>query len=122
MNKLIIFFLAAVLHSSEFVTIATKNNQEKILSAPYVVIDVYATWCGPCKKFGPIFNEVAGEMGSKYLFVKADVDGDSGIADIYSVTRYPTVLFFKNGREVGRQSGCLSKETLKSKILNSFSE
>lgn len=74
------------------------------------VVDFYATWCGPCKMFGPVFEEVAN--GSSINFVKVDVDKKSDIAREYGVMTIPTVILFKKGREVKRNIGYMSKDEL----------
>lgn len=74
------------------------------------VVDFYATWCGPCKMFGPVFEEVSNE--SNINFVKVDVDKENDIARRYGVMTIPTVILFKNGEEVKRHIGYMSKEEL----------
>ena len=73
------------------------------------VVDFYATWCGPCKMFGPVFEEVSNE--SNINFVKVDVDKENDIARRCVMT-IPTVILFKNGEEVKRNIGYMSKEEL----------
>lgn len=72
------------------------------------VVDFYATWCGPCKMFGPIFEEVANE--SDMNFVKLDVDRYSDIAREYGVMSIPTIILFSDGKEVKRYTGFMSKD------------
>lgn len=72
------------------------------------VVDFYATWCGPCKMFSPIFEETANEIDMN--FVKIDVDNNSDIARDYGVMSIPTVILFKDGKEVKRNVGFMSKE------------
>lgn len=74
------------------------------------VVDFYATWCGPCKMFGPIFEETAG--ASNINFIKLDVDAHSDIAREYGVMSIPTIILYKNGKEEKRHTGFMSKEQL----------
>ena len=74
------------------------------------VVDFYATWCGPCKMFGPIFEELSEE--SDINFVKLDVDKNEDIARKYGVMTIPTVILFENGEEVKKHIGLMSKEEL----------
>lgn len=74
------------------------------------VVDFYATWCGPCKMFGPVFEEVATNMDIN--FVKIDVDKNSDIAREYGVMTIPTVILFKDGKEVKRNIGFMSNDEL----------
>lgn len=72
------------------------------------VVDFYATWCGPCKMFGPVFEEVS--TMSDINFIKLDVDNYSDIAREYGVMTIPTVILFKDGKEVKRYTGFMSKD------------
>lgn len=72
------------------------------------VVDFYATWCGPCKMFGPIFEEVSNE--NTMNFIKLDVDNHNDIARKYGVMSIPTIILFKEGKEVKRFIGFMAKE------------
>lgn len=72
------------------------------------VVDFYANWCGPCKMFGPIFEEVS--ENSDINFIKLDVDKANEIAREYKVMSIPTIIVFKNGNETKRYTGFMSKE------------
>lgn len=74
------------------------------------VVDFYATWCGPCKMFGPVFEDVS--LKNDINFVKVDVDKYSEIAREYGVMTIPTVILFKDGVEVKRNIGFMSEEEL----------
>lgn len=74
------------------------------------VVDFYATWCGPCKMFGPIFEEASED--NNINFVKLDVDKNDDIARKYGVMTIPTVILFDNGEEVKRHVGLMNKEEL----------
>ena len=78
------------------------------------VVDFYATWCGPCKMFGPVFEDVS--LKNDINFVKVDVDKYSEIAREYGVMTIRTVILFKDGVEVKRNIGFMSEEEL-SKFL-----
>lgn len=72
------------------------------------VVDFYATWCGPCKMFAPIFEEVSNDYDIN--FIKIDVDNYQDIAREYGVMSIPTIILFKDGKEVKRNTGFMSKE------------
>lgn len=93
------------------------NNFEEILKSDLpVLMDVGATWCGPCKALAPIVEELSGEYDGKMLFAKVDVDEASDIAAKYRIRNVPTVLFIKNGEVVDKSVGLVAKATLEEKI------
>ena len=82
-----------------------------------VVVDFHALWCSPCKIQSPILKEVAAELGERVRIIKIDVDNNSEIASRYSVQSVPTIIIFKNGKLVWRQSGVVSKSQLKNVLI-----
>jgi thioredoxin 1 len=71
-----------------------------------------AVWCGPCKTFSPVVSEVKSEYSSIVNISKLDVDDNSDIAKEYNVQSIPTLIYFRDGKEVSRTSGALSKQEL----------
>lgn len=99
------------------VSLTKQNFQTEVQQSDKpVVIDVYATWCGPCKVMAPLFEELAKELGDQYTFAKLNVDEAREIATEYRVTSVPTFLFIKNNKLVGKEIGNISKEDLRSRI------
>jgi len=96
----------------------TSSNYEQDVekSSKPVVLDVYATWCGPCQQMMPHFEELAKELEDSYTFAKLDVDQARDIAIKHNISSVPTMLFFKNGKVVGTEMGYMNKESLKRKI------
>ena len=84
-----------------------------------VLIDFFATWCGPCKAMSPILNDLKKQMGDQVSIVKIDVDKNPGVAAKYQVRGVPTLMIFKSVEQLWRQSGVYSAHDLKA-ILNQY--
>ena len=82
-----------------------------------VLIDFFATWCGPCKTLGPILKEVKDNLGDRISIIKIDVDKNQQVASQYQVRGVPTMILFQNGKQLWRQSGVLDKNALIKIIL-----
>ncbi|MDE5617432.1 MAG: thioredoxin [Ureaplasma sp.] len=86
-------------------------NDEKL-----TVVDFFANWCGPCKMLTPVFASVENDYSNKANFIKLDIDQLNEIPSQYDVQSIPTIIFFKNGNEVGRNVGFMDSDTLIEKI------
>lgn len=82
-----------------------------------VLIDFYATWCGPCQMLGPVLKQVKDSLGERISIIKIDVDKNQEIAAVYQVRGVPTMMLFQKGKQLWRQSGVLSKEEIISVII-----
>ena len=90
-----------------------KGNFDSIINDTRpVIVDFHALWCGPCKVQSPILSEIASEFGERVRVIKIDVDQNPGMSSKYHVQGVPTVIIFKNGQLVWRQSGVASKSQL----------
>lgn len=97
--------------------IATANNfNEMISGSKPVVVDFWATWCGPCRVLGPTVEEVAEEYEGKAEVVKCNVDDCEDIAMKYNIRNIPTLLFFKDGEVKDRTVGVVDKSLIESKL------
>ena len=97
--------------------IATNTNFDGLLeSEKLVIVDFWATWCGPCRMLSPILDEVEEEMADRITVVKVNVDDADEIAMRYRIMSIPTLVFVKNGQMVDRTVGAMPKSTLVQRI------
>lgn len=93
------------------------NNLADLLAGDQpVVIDFWATWCGPCRTIAPIVEELAAEYEGKVVIGKCDVEENDDITMKYGVRNIPTIIFLKGGQVVDKQVGACSKAALQEKI------
>lgn len=85
---------------------------EIIQSDKPVLVDFFATWCGPCQMLAPILKDVKTNLGERISIIKIDVDKNQAVAAQYQVRGVPTMILFQNGKQLWRQSGVISKEDI----------
>jgi hypothetical protein len=93
----------AILHLNQ------ENFDKTINGAETVLVDFWAPWCGPCKMLGPVFEEAEKEVNGKAVLAKINVDEQQDLAVRFGVTSIPTLILFKNGKEVKRSLGFIDK-------------
>ena len=97
--------------------VATNTNFNELLQdSKLVIVDFWATWCGPCRMLSPILDEVEEEMADKITVVKVNVDDADEVAAQFRIMSIPTLLFFKNGQAVDKTVGAMPKNELVKKI------
>ena len=92
---------------------------EQIHSTKPVLVDFYAEWCGPCKMMKPILLDVAERMGDGITILSIDVDKEKELAVQYRIQSVPTLIIYKNGKQLWRQSGLISANAL-TKLLKEY--
>lgn len=99
-------------------TIIASNSdlQEILQNNKLVIIDFWATWCGPCRTLSSALEEVEAEYADKITFVKCNVDEADALAEQYGIRSIPTLFFFKDGQCMDKSVGAMSKKELLSKI------
>jgi thioredoxin 1 len=85
---------------------------EIIQSDKPVLVDFFASWCGPCQMLAPILKDVKTNLGERISIIKIDVDKNQAVAAQYQVRGVPTMIVFQNGKQLWRQSGVISKEDI----------
>lgn len=99
------------------IEITQSNFKSSVLESDKpVVVDFWATWCGPCKRLGPILDEVAEGYGDKITVGKVNVDEQRGLGAMFQVMSIPTVMIFKDGTKVDEFVGLRDKKEIVAKI------
>lgn len=94
----------------------TDENFETTISNGVTLVDFYADWCGPCRMIAPIVEELSNEMAGKATIAKLDIENAQTTAQNFQVTSIPTIILFKEGKEVERVIGVKDKASLKKMI------
>lgn len=99
-------------------TTETKETFADIINGDsLVLVDFFATWCGPCKTMAPILKDFSTQMGDRVRVIKIDVDKAPATAETYKIQSVPTLILFKGGETLWRQSGAVQKNQLV-KLIN----
>ena len=96
--------------------ITSENFEELIASGKPIVLDFWATWCGPCRRVGPIIEELANDYEGQVIVGKCDIEEDEDLPMRFGVRNIPTILFFKNGEVVDKQVGAAARPVFEEKL------
>lgn len=90
----------------------TKDNFDSVISSGLVLVDFWATWCGPCRMQAPVLDDLDAELEGKVKICKVDVDENPAIAQRFGVMSIPTLIAFKDGQQIAKRVGLQSREEL----------
>jgi len=96
--------------------ITDQNFDSVVAQGKPVVIDFWATWCGPCKRLAPVIEELAAQYDGKAAVCKCDIEDNTDMTDKFGIMNVPTVVFLKDGKEVDRIVGIAGKNVYEEKI------
>ena len=98
------------------VTITSENFESLKNGAQPLVVDFWATWCGPCRMIGPVISELAEEYNGRIVVGKCDVEENEDLAMEFGIRNIPTILFFKGGQVVDKMVGAQAKARIQEKF------
>ena len=100
----------------------TREKLNEIINGSQLtLVDFFATWCGPCKMMPPVLEQLKAEMGDSLRIIKIDIDKNEALMEQYRIQSVPTLMLFRKGDALWRQSGAMSLSDLK-KVVNSYQE
>jgi thioredoxin 1 len=101
--------------------ITAANFQAMVAAHPFLVIDFWAEWCGPCRMVAPVIEELSREFGGRITFAKCNTDENPGIAGSFGISAIPTIVMIANGKVADILVGAYPKEPLRARIKQVFS-
>ena len=98
---------------SSGVTITGDNFESEVLQSPIpVLIDFWASWCGPCKMISPLIDQIAEEYAGRLKVGKVNIDEETGLAERHSIVSIPTLILYKDGSVAGQQAGAVPRHNI----------
>ncbi|MFA5330951.1 MAG: thioredoxin [Methanoregula sp.] len=106
--------------SAGVITVDQLHINDLLQKYPALVVDFWAEWCGPCRKIGPVIEELAQEFAGKVTFGKCNTDENQQLAMQLNISAIPNIVFFSHGKLVDRVIGAYPKEAIREKIVRNF--
>ncbi|MDD3406836.1 MAG: thioredoxin [Methanomicrobium sp.] len=107
--------------NDEVISVNDMTFDNLVKKSRYLVADMWAEWCGPCRRVAPVIEELSSEFSGVVSFAKCNTDESPEISSRYMITAIPTLLFFSGGEICERITGAYPKESIKSRIISAFS-
>lgn len=104
-------------HVSSNIKVVKQDDFQKTIEKGVVLVDFYADWCGPCRMLSPVLETVASEVKNQAIIAKLDINDAQNITSQYDIKSIPTLILFKEGKEVGRLIGLHNATAIKQFIL-----
>lgn len=102
------------------ISVDQQHIEELLRDHPALVIDFWAEWCGPCRRVGPVIEELAQEFAGKVTFGKCNTDENQQLSGQLNISAIPNIVFFSHGQMVDRVIGAYPKEAIREKIIRNF--
>ena len=102
------------------IAVDQQHIEELLQDHPALVIDFWAEWCGPCRRVGPVIEELAREFAGKVTFGKCNTDENQQLSQQLNISAIPNIVFFSHGQMVDRVIGAYPKEAIREKIVRNF--
>jgi len=93
-----------------------ENFQQAVKKYPLLVVDFWASWCGPCRLMNPVIESLAKKMAGRVVFGKVNVDEETSLANDFNILSIPTLIFFQNGQKVEEVTGAVPEKMLEEKL------
>jgi thioredoxin 1 len=106
--------------SGSMITVDQLHFGDLLQQHPALVVDFWAEWCGPCRRVGPVVEELAQEFAGKVTFGKCNTDENQQLARQFDISAIPNIVFFSHGKMVDRVIGAYPKEAIREKIIRNF--
>jgi thioredoxin 1 len=101
-------------------TATTANLEALVVAHPYLVVDCWAPWCGPCRRVAPVVEALAAEFAGRIAFAKLNTDEHPRVAQAYGISAIPTLLLFAGGRLAGTITGAYPIDAMRAELLRAF--